>query len=308
MKIAVLGAGAMGSLYGGMLAEAGNEVILIDLWKEHIDAVNRDGLTIESPNGRRVVRNISGVTEPEAAGTVDLALFFVKAAATAQAAENARALAGPETTVLTLQNGLGNAEALCSVFGPSRVVAGTTGHGSTMVAPGHIRHAGEGDTVIGEPGGGRGPRVEALADLFAGAGIAVKITENVMGLIWTKLLVNVGINALTAVTGLKNGSLPDFPETEELLSAAVLEAAAVARAKGIRLETADPVGHTLSIARKTAENRSSMLQDITAGRQTEISVINGAVVAEGERLGIPVPVNAVLTKLVLVLEKTRRDA
>lgn len=308
MKIAVLGAGAMGSLYGGMLALAGNEVVLIDVWKEHIDAVNRDGLTIDSPGGRHVVRNISGVTEPSAAGTAGLVLVFVKATATGRAAGEAGVLAGPETTVLTLQNGLGNVESLCSVFGPSRVAAGTTGHGSTMVAPGHIRHAGEGETVIGGLDGSRGERVEALAALFKEAGIAVKITDNVMGLIWTKLLVNVGINALTAVTGLKNGGLLDFPETKELLSAAVLEAAAVAEAKGIRLETGDPVGHTLSIARATAENRSSMLQDISAGRRTEISVINGAVAAEGERLGVPVPVNTVLTKLVLVLEKTRAGA
>lgn len=308
MKIAVLGAGAMGSLYGGMLAEAGNEVVLIDVWKEHIDAVNRNGLTIESPGGTRAVRNITGVTAPSAAGTADLVLFFVKATATGQAALGARALAGPATTVLTLQNGLGNVELLCSAFGPSRVVAGTTGHGSTMVAPGHIRHAGRGDTVIGEPDGSRGERIEALAALFERAGIAVKITENVMGLIWTKLLVNAGINALTAVTGLKNGRLLDFPETEELLAAAVSEAEAVAKAKRIRLEVGDPIAHTRSIARKTAENRSSMLQDITAGRQTEISVINGAVAAEGERLGVPVPVNTVLTKLVLVLEKTRREA
>lgn len=308
MKIAVLGAGAMGSLYGGMLAEAGNEVVLIDLWQEHIGAVNRDGLTIDSPGGTRVVRNITGVTEPSAAGEADLVLVFVKAAATAEAADRARGLAGPGTTVLTLQNGLGNVEALCSVFGARRVIAGTTGHGSTMAAPGHIRHAGEGDTVVGGLDGGSAARATALAALFERAGIAVKITENVIGLIWTKLLVNVGINALTAVTGLKNGGLLDFPETKELLSAAVLEAVAVAEAKGIRLETADPVGHTLSVARKTAENRSSMLQDITAGRQTEISVINGAVAAEGERLGVPVPVNTVLTKLVLVLEKIRRDA
>lgn len=308
MKIAVLGAGAMGSLYGGMLAEAGNEVVLIDIWKEHIDAVNRNGLKIEGSGGTRVIRNITGVAEPAAAGTADLVLIFVKATATREAARAACVLTGPSAMVLTLQNGLGNVESLCSALGSSRVTAGTTGHGSTMIAPGHIRHGGEGDTVIGEPDGSRGERIEALAALFQRAGIATKITENVMGLIWTKLLVNVGINALTAVTGLKNGRLLDFPEAEELLAAAVAEAAAVAKAKGIRLETEDPIGHARRIARQTAENRSSMLQDVAAGRQTEISVINGAVVAEGKRLGVPVPVNTVLTSLVLILEKIRREA
>lgn len=304
MKAAILGAGAMGCLYGGMLAEAGNEVVLVDIWKDHIDTVNRDGLKIERAGVTRVVKNIRGVTDAADAGEVDLVLVFVKADMTSQAAQGAKPLIGASSAVLTLQNGLGNAEALCTVFGASRVTAGTTGHGSTMLAPGYIRHAGEGDTVIGELDGNISERIQTLASLFENAGISTKISENVVGLIWTKLLVNVGINALTAVTGLKNGRLLDFAETDELLAAAVEEASAVAREKGIRLETEDPVGHTRAIAKKTADNRSSMLQDILAKRRTEISVINGAVAAEGERLGVPVPVNKVLTSLVLVKQST----
>lgn len=300
----MLGSGAMGCLYGGMLAEAGNEVVLIDVWKEHIDAINESGLKIEGINGERTVKNIRGVTDPAAAGIADLVLIFVKATLTGQAMREARSLVGPDTTVLTLQNGLGNVEALCAATDPSRVTAGTTGHGSTLTGAGRIRHAGDGETVIGEPGGGRSARIEALADFLNKAGINAKITENVMGLIWTKLLVNVGINALTAVTGLKNGRLLDFPETDELLRLAVEEACAVAEAKGIRLETEDPVGHTRLIARKTADNRSSMLQDVSAKRQTEISVINGAIAGEGKKLGVPVPLNTLLTNLVLVRQKT----
>lgn len=305
MKIAVLGAGAMGSLYGGLLAEAGNEVVLIDIWKDHIDTVNDKGLEIESLDGKsRVVRNIRGVYEPASAGTAGLVLIFVKATMTAQAAPAARPLIGPSTAVLTLQNGLGNVEALCSALEPSCVIAGTSGHGSTILAPGRIRHAGSGDTVIGELDGSRGERIEAVAALLEKAGLSAKISENVMGLIWTKLIVNIGINALTAVTGLKNGRLLDFAETDGLLRAAVEEACAVAKAKGIRLETADPVGHTKEVARKTGANRSSMLQDVSAKRQTEIAVINGAVASEGKRLGIPVPVNNILTNLILVRQKT----
>lgn len=304
MKVAVLGAGAMGSLYGGLLAEAGNEVVLIDVWKDHIDAINKNGVEIEASGGSRVVKSIRGVSEPAAAGVADLLLVFVKATMTAQAASAAKSLVGPSTTVLTLQNGLGNVEALCEAFDESRVIAGTTGHGSTMLGPGHIRHAGEGDTVIGELDGSSGERIKALAALFEKAGIPTKISDNVMGLIWTKLLVNVGINALTAVTGLKNGRLLDFPETDELLEAAVKEACAVAQAKGIRLETEDAVGHARLVAKKTGANRSSMLQDVSAKRQTEISVINGAVAADGKKLGVPVPVNTVLTNLVLVRQKT----
>lgn len=305
MKVAVLGAGAMGSLYGGLLAEAGNEVVLIDVWKDHIDAINDKGLEIETAEGNsRVVKNIRGVTDPAAADLADLVLIFVKATMTAQVAPMARSLTGPASTVLTLQNGLGNIEALCAAIEPSRVIAGTSGHGSTMLAPGRIRHAGVGDTVIGELDGSCGERIEAVAALLEKAGVSAKISENVIGLIWTKLLVNVGINALTAITGLRNGRLTDFPETEELFTSAVKEAFAVAKAKGIRLEISDPVRYARDVARKTGANRSSMLQDVLAKRQTEIAVINGAVASEGKRLGVPVPVNNILANLVLVRQKT----
>ena len=259
MKTAVLGSGAMGCLYGGMLAEAGCDVVLIDVWKQHIDAINASGLKIEGLSGDRTVKSIRGVTDPAEAGVADLVIVFVKATMTEQAMRDAISLVGKDTTVLTLQNGLGNVEKLCSVLDASHVIAGTTGHGSTLVGPGHIRHAGMGDTVIGELDGRRSERIEALAGLFGKAKLSTHISENVMGLIWTKLIVNIGINALTALTGLKNGRLVDFPETEELMTMAIGEACAVAKAKGIRFEVDDPAEHTKQIARKTAANRSSTL-------------------------------------------------
>ena len=231
-------------------------------------------------------------------------IVFVKATLTESAMRDALGLVGERTMVLTLQNGLGNVEKLNAAAGAAHVVAGTTGHGSTLLGPGRIRHAGKGETIIGEQSGERSERIAALASAFERAGIVTKISENVMGLIWTKLIVNVGINALTAVTGLKNGQLVDYPETEALMREAIDEASAVAKAKGIRFEVDDPFEHTRSIARKTAGNRSSMLQDVLNKRRTEISVINGAVVEEGERLGIAVPVNTVLTRLISVREKT----
>lgn len=278
MKIVVLGSGAMGCLYGGMLATAGHDVTLIDIWKEHVEAINCRGLKIENSAGERVVRNVKAVSGARDAGEADLVMVFVKATATAAAMAGAKSLITPSTAVLTLQNGLGNVEAISETIDPAQVIAGTSGHGATMLGPGRIRHAGEGETVIGEPGGGS-PRVEELAEVFRQAGIAAKTTDNVMGVIWTKLIVNAGINALTAITGLRNGSLVELPETDKLLRLAVEEACSVAEAKGIRLEAEDPVEHTRNIAKKTAGNLSSMLQDIIAGRQTEISVINGAIAA-----------------------------
>ncbi|MDR1376974.1 MAG: 2-dehydropantoate 2-reductase [Synergistaceae bacterium] len=309
MKTAILGSGAMGCLYGGMLAEAGNDVVLVDVWKEHMDAVNGSGLKIEDSNGERTVKNIRGVTDPTAAGPVDLVIVFVKATATEQAMRGALCLVGENTTVLTLQNGLGNVEKICGVVGAPRVVAGTTGHGSTLVGPGKIRHAGVGETVIGAPNTSESSdgRVESLASFFGGAKLTTRISKNVMGLIWTKLVVNVAINALTAVTGLKNGRLVDFPETAELMKLSVEEACAVAKAKGIRFDVDDPLEHARNIARLTAANRSSMLQDVMSKRPTEVSVINGAIVEEGKKLGIPTPVNAVLTNLVLTKQKTYEE-
>ena len=307
MKVAVLGSGAMGCLYGGALAEAGCDVVLIDVWKDHIDAINASGLKIDESGGERTVKNIRGVTRPADAGTADLVVVFVKATMTEQAMRDALALVGDKTTVLTLQNGLGNVEKLCNVLPASRVIAGTTGHGSTLVGPGHVRHAGIGDTIIGELDGSRSARIEELAALLEKAKMTAKVSTNVMGLIWTKLIVNIGINALTAVTGLKNGRLVDFPETEELMECAIKEACAVAKAKGIRFEVDDPLEHTKAVAKKTAANRSSMLQDVTAKRATEVSVINGAVVDEGRKLGVPTPVNTVLTNLILVRQKTYEE-
>lgn len=305
MKVAVLGSGAMGCLFGGSLAEAGCEVVLIDVWKDHVEALNHAGLKIESADGSvRTIKNLKAVTSPSEAGVADLVVVFVKATMTDQAMKEALSLVGENTVILTLQNGLGNVEKLCSVVPASKVIAGTTGHGSTLVGPGHIRHAGVGDTVVGELDGFQSERIKTIASTFQKAGMDVKVSTNVMGLIWTKLIVNIGINALTALTGLKNGRLLDFPETEQLMASAVEEACFVAKAKGIRFEVEDPLEHTRAVAMKTAANRSSMLQDVTAKRPTEVAVINGAVVEEGKRLGIATPVNAVLTDLLLVRQKT----
>ncbi|MGI6789758.1 2-dehydropantoate 2-reductase [Aminobacterium sp. EBM-42] len=307
MKIAVLGSGAMGCLYGGKLAEAGYDVTLIDVWKDHIDAINNRGLHIEGIEGERTVRSIRAVSSAEEAGPCDLLIVFVKATLTAQAVESARGIIGERTSILTLQNGLGNVEKISAVVEEEKVIAGVTGHGSTLLGPGKIRHAGQGVTVIGELNGAVDERLRCIGAVLEKGGFDVKLSQNVMGLIWGKLLVNIGINALTAITGLKNGRLVDFSETDELLRSAVEEAVAVAKGKGVILEGEDPVEHARNVARLTATNRSSMLQDVSNKRKTEIDVINGAIVQEGKRLGIPTPVNKVLYNLVSVKEKTYEE-
>lgn len=294
----------MGSLFGGMLAEAGNNVWLVDVWKEHVDAIRQRGLRIKAPSGERLIPKVKAVVSAQEAGESELVLVFVKSTVTEQAVRGAKPLFGQETLVLTLQNGLGNVERIASVIGSSMILAGVTAQGATVLGPGEIYHAGAGPTSIGEIAGPATPRVERVAKLLDEAGIKTQVSDNVMGLMWGKLLVNVGVNALTALTGLRNGELLDHPEAVELMELAVLEGYRVAQAKGIELPYEDPVAHTKEVARATAQNRSSMLQDVSNRRKTEIEMINGAIVREGQVLGIQTPVNRTLTNLVRVLEST----
>lgn len=303
MKIVVLGAGAMGSLYGGHLAEAGNEVWFLDVCKEHVDTINENGLYIEGVSGNRNIKNIKATTSKSYIGEVDLVLVFVKSTITELAVSQNKEIFGQNTIVLTLQNGLGNVEKINHVIDKKNIIAGITAHGATMLEPGKIKHAGTGQTYIGELDGSFSSRIQKVAEVFKEANLETKISNNVMGLIWGKLLVNVGINALTAITGLKNGQLVEFPETEELLELAVKEAYSISKAKGIKLDNDDPISHTKEVCRATAENRSSMLQDVTNKRKTEIDMINSAIVKEGIKLGINTPINKSLTNLIRIIEK-----
>lgn len=306
MKIAIIGAGAMGSLFGGRLALAGEEVWLLDVWEEHVRTIREQGLTIATA-AKEIPTRPNATTKLEEIGQADLVIIFVKSTATKAAAQTAKRLLGPDTAVLTLQNGYGNAETIAGVVGAERVIAGTTSQGATLLGPGRIMHGGSGETHIGELGGGRSERLEKIAATLTRAGIPTVGDDNVTALIWGKLIINVGINALTGITGLKNGQLADYDETKEVLTMAVEEAVAVATAAGVTLPYADPVDKVLAIAVATAENRSSMLQDLSGGRVTEIEAINGAVVREGFRRGVPTPVNRTLTMLIKTLEKLRQE-
>ena len=303
MKIAVLGAGAMGSLFGGRLAEGGHEVTLISTWAEHVDRINREGLCLDGLGGDRRVKVKASLSAMEA-GAAELVIVSVKATQTREAMAGALGLVGPDTVVLTLQNGLGNAESLAELVGPDRVVAGTSSHGADLKGPGRVCHAGGGATELGELSGRITGRLRNLGRVFEESGLApVSLSDNILGLIWKKLVVNVAINAITALARIKNGQILDFPETEEISRLAVLEAVEVARRKGVAFPE-DPVELTRQVARETGANRSSMLRDVIRGRRTEIEVINGAIVREAEALGVPVPVNLVLAGLVSVYQRT----
>ncbi len=300
MNITVIGAGAMGSLFGALLAEAGERVTLLDIRRDHVDVVNSDGLSIEKAGVQRIVR-IQATTDPDRIGPADLSIVFVKSTHTARAAETAARLSAKTGLVLTLQNGMGNADILAETLAPSQVIAGTTSHGATFLRPGAIRHAGSGDTLIGpwEAAGMAG--TQEVAELFRRAHIATGVVADVRRVLWAKLLVNVGINAITALTRITNGQLLDLEGTRQLSREAVQEAMAVAIVQGVAIDE-DPVEKVFQVAAATGPNRSSMGQDVDNCRLTEISAINGFIVRLAATAGVPVPVNRTLAALVETLQ------
>jgi len=301
MKTVIMGAGAMGGLFGGLLAFSGEDVWLVDISKESIELINAVGLTFES-KGKLQIFRLNATTDVASVGKADLVIFFVKTYHTEKAVSDALVLQQENTVFLTLQNGLGNEEVLCKKIDPKSVLLGVTGQGATLMGPGHIRQAGWGKTYIGELDHRVSDRATQIAKMLGEADIETEVSENIHDLIWDKLLANVGINALTALTDMKNGELLEEPETVRIMETLVAEAAEVARKEGVRIE-GDPVEKVKKIAQATAENRSSMGQDFDYRRRTEIDAINGAVVREAEKLGVPVPCNRVITDLVKVIEK-----
>jgi 2-dehydropantoate 2-reductase len=301
MRVVIVGAGAMGSLFGYLLHRAEIEVWLLDNNPGLVAHVKQNGLRIEGIGGDRVV-SIPITANASEIGGGDLIIIFVKAYDTARAIRDAQPLLGKQSVVLTLQNGIGNVEAIAEVAGEERVLAGTIAHGATVLGFGHVRHAGAGETIIGELDGTHTERLQKIVGLFASAALDVHVTEDVNAVLWSKLLVNVGINPLTALTGLSNGELLTHPEIRALMHRAVEEAHRVAMQKGIRLAYPDPLQKVDSVCEATAANISSMLQDLRHGKKTEIDFINGAVVKEGRILGMALPINQALVDLIHLAE------
>ncbi len=297
MNITIVGAGAMGSLFGALLTESGEAVCLLDIWKEHVDIINDRGLGIEL-NGKTRFVKIRAEYGYNSVNESDLVIIFVKSTQTYEAAKTAHRLIGDKTFVLTLQNGMGNADAIAEIIEPERVIAGTTAHGATVIGPGYIRHAGQGPTILGMWSGRQNVALERIAEVFNTAGIVTEVVDDVKTVVWKKLIINVGINAITALTGIKNGGILDLESTRDLVGEAVKEAVSVAASQGIKLPR-DMTEQVFKVAKATGANRSSMGQDIDNKRQTEIDAINGAVVDLAKKSGHEkVPVNETLTALV----------
>jgi len=304
-NVAVIGTGAMGSLFGARLSPHA-QVTMLGTWQEHIEAIRREGLVIETAQGTERVR-LAATSDVDEVPPADLALVLVKSTQTQRAAGQLAAVLRPDGLALTLQNGLGNLEWLQRAVGVERAVQGVTTQGATLLGPGRVREGGRGVTTLGwQPH--LAHRLEDVADLFDRAGFETRVSADLNALMWGKLAVNCAINPLTALLRIPNGALLDNADALALAEAAAREAAAVARAQGIVLPFADPAARVREVARATAANRSSMLQDILRGAPSEIEAINGAVVREGERLGVPTPVNRTLWHMVRAMEAAGRRA
>jgi 2-dehydropantoate 2-reductase len=303
MKIVIAGPGAMGCLFSAFLVKSKEEIWLLDKDKERAERIKRQGIIVEGISGDWQA-DIKVTAEPKEIGGADLIIISVKSHATKDAAMHIRPLVGENTRILTLQNGIGNIEIIAEVFGTDKIIGGATNQGATLLETGHIRHAGKGETVIGRLDGKIPVEMRYIRELFNKVGLETRISRDIRGLLWSKLIINIGINALTAITGLNNGRLIEFEGTRRILREAVTEAIRVAKRKRIKLIYDDPLAKVEAVCEATAANVSSMLQDVRKKKRTEIDFINGVIVRQGQESGIPTPVNSVLTDLVRTIEAT----
>lgn len=298
-RVVVLGAGAIGSLFGGLLTRSGLDVTLVGR-PAHVTAIRKRGLRIEGLT-RATVRPRAATRPPEG----DLVLLAVKSYDTARAVRSIRL--SHRGAVLTLQNGVGNAEQVAARFGPRRTLAGVTSCGALLAGPGRVVRTGNGPTVIGEWKRPATVPAREMVALLNRAGIPAAVSRDIRAELWRKLVVNAAINPLTALTGLPNRAVAESPGLRALAAAVVGEATRVARARPISLGP-DSLGRVLEVARKTGANRSSMLRDVEHGRRTEIEAITGALLREAERAGVEAPVNRVLYDLMKSLELRSKSA
>nr|MDO8098976.1 2-dehydropantoate 2-reductase [Candidatus Njordarchaeota archaeon] len=303
MRLVVLGAGAIGSLLGGMLSEAGSDVILVGRLP-HVKAIQSKGLHIDGVSGRRTIRVTAREKLSAVGDQVDIVLCTVKAYDTRQAAIDAKPLIGKECLFLCIQNGLNVENEAVEILGANNVARGVTNNGALFVKPGYIKHTGLSDTIIGCPSERWRNRLEKLTNALNAAGLPAKITNDIQEVVWSKVLINVGINAIGAITHLRNGELLRDASLKALMRSAVQEGLKVAQKLGIHFFE-DVVDKTFKVAEATALNKNSMLQDVEKGKRTEIEFINGAIGRTGEKLGIATPINNTLTALVKGLESRR---
>ena len=307
MRFCVVGAGAMGGVYGLSLIDAGYEVDFLDVNLDHIKSVKKDGFRISGIGGQRVQKVNISAHENDFVNSADVVLFQAHTTGTKSAANSVATVLKPDGWVITLQNGIGNIEALSAVLGEERVVGGISYHSAALEGLGHVSHTNDGTTFIGELNGAISKRVKDLAEAFEKASLSPEITADILGVIWGKFVVNCGINPLCAVTGLRSGEIARNNAAAEMQTKILEEIMAVVEAKGIKLPNNDMITYVKRLTR-ARYNKPSMQQHIEAGRLTEIDALNGALVSEAKSLNISVPFNEALVNLVKAREFAMQQA
>jgi len=296
-NVVIVGPGAMGCLHAGLLGKMPHlDIALLDYRADRAELINEQGVIIEAPAGIYTV-SVPCTADAQELSIADLVIIFTKAYDTAAAAQNCAPVVGPETAVLTLQNGLGNYQILQQHFAAEQVLAGTTSSGATLLGTGRVREAGISKTVLGSLTG-NAAIADSTVELLKPAGLEVELTADVDALLWRKVLINCAINPLTALTRRRNGELLESAALRDLAGQVAEEVYRVGQAVGIDWGELDPHRAVEEVCRATATNQSSMLQDILAGRRTEVQYITGAVADAAKRHGAAAPLCQCLTALV----------
>jgi len=302
MKIAIVGSGALGSLLAALFSKAKADVLLFGRNKSRIENISREGLSVEGAAGKWKAR-VKASCVLEDISQAELVILCVKSYDTKNVVSSFCGYLEKDTAVLSLQNGLGNVEVISEAVPEERVIGGVTNIGATLLEGAGVRYAGKGETVIGRADGKVTAEMRPVRELFSSAGLELKISRDIKNIIWSKLVLNAGINALSAVLRLPNGALVRSEGAKRIMRAAVTEAVRVAKRKKIKLVYDDPLAKAEAICESTAGNLSSMLQDILGKRRSEIDAINGAIIRIAQEAGIPVPVNIMLADMVKSIEE-----
>lgn len=304
MKIAVVGAGAMGSIFGARFAQAGHDTVLVDVSAPLVEKLNADGVTIVRGEAETTTR-VPATTDPSSVGPVDVAVFCVKCYHTASAVEVAQPLVGPGTVVASLQNGWGNGDVLAAAFPPAQIVVGVTYNSGLVQGPGRVVHPADQPTIVGSfaDDGGDGP--SRIAEALSAGGLEATVVSPVRPEIWKKLILNAATLPASALTGMTAGALTASEDAHTLVTDTACEAVMVAQALGYDIDAKERVHAIHALLEKAGPSKASMLQDVEAGRRTEIDVINGAVVKAASEVGVDVPLNLTFVRLIKGWEAQR---
>jgi 2-dehydropantoate 2-reductase len=305
MDIAILGGGgAMGGLVGGSLQEAGHNVTLVDVSQEAVNTINTKGLTIEQKSGESRTIKVEASSDPSRLREMDYVINFVKCYHTENAIQSAKPMIGDKTTVLTLQNGWGNAPKIAGIVGEEKVLVGVSYHSATLAEPGKVLHTGKGMTFVGELSGQHSERLQKITDALASSGLEVTPTDNVLKVVWSKLALNACTLPTAALLRFYAHQLVEHEGTVKLMRCILREVVEVANAQHIDLNVDERWEAITGLLKKAVGAKASMLQDVEKQRRTEIDVINGAVAEAGKRTHIPTPYNDTMVNMVKALEET----